>query len=509
MNKIVLSNSEFVDFLTESVIKILINEASEQSLHQYYDKYYDANLISKLLTIDTTSKKKFAEWVLKVILKDPGKDYETINSTLANYLKNGSLNTLFDAYNNGVFQPMSYKSIDVAINALKDNNEIANQKSVKLAPVYNDGTIIIYLPKSYIQLQNLLRTEFGKKVPEESHWCVVSSEASIYWDDYTRKGTYDIFLIYNSSQQELYLWNNNPNKGRHTRYPDTFNFNDWNDKVVSPTNVAMLTQGAIDFLNDVSNEPYNFYKTIERINDDTYDIQTEEDIEIEKAMFKLKLDEALEKIKNGASYNEVFDKVRWGFDKWGFIEVELNEKKNIIFKDGSFLLNDKYIWFDEIHPSDNYRWFTVIDGDPDSYEERYNVVHFDHTLLSPEKWFQCFLETNIETIRYAATDEGKYNFVDRNGYFLYNAPLSDWFDESIFQHDDEESENDLPPYNSDFIWGDDEDGYKNMTRVLINGNLYWLDAFGNFYDYENPDEIVRPSNNKTVMEYFKRINFEY
>lgn len=507
MNKIILSNNDFVDFLTESAIRYLISEASEQSLHQYYDKYYDANLISKLLAIDTTTKKKFAEWVLKVILKELGEDYETINFMLANYIKNGSLNTLFDAYNNGVFQPMSYKNIDVAINALEENNEIQTQKNIQLTPVYNDGTIMIYLPKSYIQLQNLLRTEFGKKVPEESHWCVVSSEASDYWSDYTKEGKFDIFLIYNSSQKKLYLWNNNPYRGRYTRYPDTFNFNDWNDDVVSPTRVAMLTQGAIKFLNDVSNEPYKFTKTIERINDGTYKTITEEDSEIEKEMLKPLLDEALEKIKNGASYNEVFDEVHWDFDKWGFIEVELNGRKNIIFKDGSFLLNDKYIWFDGIYLSENNEWFTVMEGDPEGDNARYNIVHLDHTLLSQEKWFEYFFETNINTIHYATTDDGKYNFVDKHGYFLYNAPLSDWFDMSIFN--DEYAENDQPPYDTENIWGDDEDGYKYMTRVLINGKLYWLDALGNFYDYEDPDEMVRQSNNKTVIEYLKRKNFKY
>lgn len=248
--------------LKEEISSLLLKEASDVSLHQMYDKIYGKDRVNRILALDTSSKKKYAEWVLKTLSKkaeggnvgapswfDVTWDIHIV--PLANaYLKNG-------------FQPFSYDGLEYAYRAY--DKILKSKKYDKVKPTYDDGAIMIYTPLNAQELRELLEIKF-RKDPRDFNWCVLGADGQNYWDKYGQNNTYQIFLIYNKNQNKLYLWNNNPNENPYHNGLLCYEFNNWGNVTCSPTDDAQLTEGAIKFLNEHSSNECTFNNVIEYIN---------------------------------------------------------------------------------------------------------------------------------------------------------------------------------------------------------------------------------------------------
>lgn len=215
----------------------LLNEASAISLHQFFDKTYGEDLVNAVLQIDTTTKKKFAEWVLKTSLNQSN-GAEVIKE----FIKNGMMEKLFKVTLDNSMQVYNYSNLEEAEDAYYEYAE--SNKEMK--PSYEDKAVAIYVPTSYHNLRAILKKKFGKTA-DTFVWCVANSSAESHWPEYTSNDKYNIFLIYNKKEGELFLWNNNP---RHY----TTNFKDWHDNSVSPTARAGLTYEAMNWLDSMSDD---------------------------------------------------------------------------------------------------------------------------------------------------------------------------------------------------------------------------------------------------------------
>lgn len=234
MAKIKITETMLKKMIAESLryhlSECLLTEATEQSLHQQYDKMFGSQLIEDLLWYDTTPNKKFAEWVIKVCIKQNSKEPQKI---LIGYLHNsGQLTDLAQAVENG-FQPYSFSDIETAL-------ENFGRKQIKPA-VYKDDTIHIYNPSTYFELKALIKA-VAKQPLDSFRWCVSSSDASTFWPQYTKDDEYQIFFIHNIKQNQFYLWNNNPSEDKRKQ------FNNQENNPVKPIETAGLTDGAVKFL---------------------------------------------------------------------------------------------------------------------------------------------------------------------------------------------------------------------------------------------------------------------
>ena len=266
INKVTqLTEKQLYGIIIESVSQILLTEASELSLHQKYDKIYGTELIDELLSIDQSNKKKFAEWVLKTIFEnhaDKAKDY--LNRDLNHF---DVIKPMAESYFHQEFQPLSFDDIESAYREYIRIQKAKTFNSVK--PVYNDGTIIIYNPKTTTELKDLLEIKF-KKDPSTFHWCVADpheKEANSFWNVYTKNNKYKLFVVYNASLKKLFLWNNNPCKSPYNGTLICHEFNNYGNKPCSPITDANLTEEAIGFLNQNSSRICSFDDVISYIDD--------------------------------------------------------------------------------------------------------------------------------------------------------------------------------------------------------------------------------------------------
>lgn len=229
-------------FLNENQIyrlkNMLLTEASAISLHQQYDKVFGSNLIDMILAIDTSNKKKFAEWVLRssVIHRIDGDEIKD------DYIDDGTLKKMYDLTAIGKYQAMSYKYLKDAYDAMVEYEEA----NMNMSPAYEDEKIVIHVPTSYRHLQALLNKVYGK-TRDAFHWCVAGSEANHYWSSYNNNDEYHYYLIYNKEKNELFLWNDNPTYAYKM-------FNDWNDKPVHPFSDGGLTRKAAYWIENQSGD---------------------------------------------------------------------------------------------------------------------------------------------------------------------------------------------------------------------------------------------------------------
>ena len=142
-----MQNNEF-KLLTENQIQnlktMLLTEATAISLHQQFDKAYGSDLINLILSIHTSNKKKFAEWVLKTSLQYPIDGDEIKND----YISDGTLQKMFDLTMSGKFQALSYRNLKDAYDAMREYEEA----NTDVSPKFEDEKIVIYVPSSYQEL---------------------------------------------------------------------------------------------------------------------------------------------------------------------------------------------------------------------------------------------------------------------------------------------------------------------------------------------------------------------
>lgn len=260
-------NNILIENIFNTIKTCILLEASELSLHQKFDKVYNSEDIDKLLQLDNTNKKKFAEWILKVIPNDVRRDSpkEELNFILNNGLV--LLKELFYAYVNNVVQVHSYnKFIDayMVYHNIKESNDYN-----RIKPVYDDGVISIYQLFSPKDLRDILSNKFLKNA-DESKWCLArrgndALGGLAFWEEYTNNNQYDIFLIHNKNQNKLYLWNNNPEKSPYRKdgKPFYYEFNNGGNVSCDPIKDGNLTDDAIAFLDNKTNgkmsEIINYY----------------------------------------------------------------------------------------------------------------------------------------------------------------------------------------------------------------------------------------------------------
>lgn len=228
------------EFLTEAQVSMLQNmlltEASAISLHQQFDKIFGRDVIESVLSVDSSPKKKFAEWVLKSSMLTHIDGEEIVDD----YITDGTLKKLFDLTMSGKFQALSYDNLKAAYDAMAEYEEA----NADVSPAFEDDTIAIYVPSSYMQLRAILKRKYGKTA-DEAHWCVVGSSADENWSSYSDYDEYHFYLIYNKDKQKLFLWNDNPDYAYKM-------FNNWNDEPCSPFSDGGLTDEACKWLEHVS-----------------------------------------------------------------------------------------------------------------------------------------------------------------------------------------------------------------------------------------------------------------
>lgn len=246
--------ASYNELLTEQ-IGIIISEASDRSLREMFSKTISEELIDKLLKIDTSSKKKFAEWFLKHIQKD-----DNMESYVNAAIGTGLIQKIFNAVKNGEFQVFNYSSIKHAVGNFYDL--ILDKKPLNC--VYSDDKINIYIVEGHGQLRTSLINKFGKRA-NNIHWCIACGdpdERDEYFDEYIYGG-YNVYLIQDKTTNNLYLWTDSENNN-YKEMPRYTEFNDWNNNTVD--NRQILTPGAIEwFKTNCKNVPFDdiweIYKT--------------------------------------------------------------------------------------------------------------------------------------------------------------------------------------------------------------------------------------------------------
>ena len=167
----------------------------------------------------------------------------------------------------------------------------------------------------------------------------------------------------------------------------------------------------------------NFYKTFKPY--------TKEEL---KELGIVSFDEAKERLESGENPFNIFQNVSKIND--GFSRVRLNDKVNLIDKNGK-LLSDK--WFDWIdYFNDGFSKVRLND--------KVNLIDKNGKLLS-DKWFDLVSDFNYGFVTVKLN--GKYNYIDKNGKLLSDK----WFDDAFT------------------FYGD-------FTMVELNGKWYKIDKHG-------------------------------
>lgn len=244
--------NSFNKFLTNK-LSVLLNEASDVSLHQMYDKIYGSSIVDRCLEVDKSKKKKFAEWLLKTLPQVANRGLDP-REVIIRFKEMNALDMLFNTMVNASdFDIYSCKDVIEAMSRLREYQIDKNP----ISPSYHQDNIVIYEPENHLELQSLIKNIFKRTNKSDYHWCVIASAGDVMWDDYAyskdgRNERYKFFLIYNKTQGELYLWNNNPKKDKE--------FNNWWNSPVDPKKVGGLTDDAMDWLNEQAGPNVDIYK---------------------------------------------------------------------------------------------------------------------------------------------------------------------------------------------------------------------------------------------------------
>lgn len=240
------------ELLTEQ-IGIILKEATEKSLHQEFDGIFSERIVNYVLNIDTTNKKKFAEWVLKNSMND--------RSTLNDFLFDGIINKLFNATQKGEFQIFSYNNIE---EAWKDYLEFVIDNK-PMSAVYEDNDTAIYIPETANQLRNALLLDFERE-PNKIKWCVASNgDRESWWNKYTAHNSYNLYLILDKRSDLLYLWNEcDDEDSEYYNMPLYTEFSNEYNVPVDP--MRILSPGAVNWLDKNSRCDVNMDEIWEMYN---------------------------------------------------------------------------------------------------------------------------------------------------------------------------------------------------------------------------------------------------
>ena len=266
--------------------------------------------------------------------------------------------------------------------------------------------------------------------------------------------------------------------------------------------------------------------------------------------WKITVDNAMQRIKNGEDPEYVFDEC----DEFseGYARIKLNGKYNLIstkgnlaspsqwfdycsnFKNGYAMieLNEKYNWIDTkgtpLYKKPVDQWFDDCGLFYDGYarvelDNKQNLIDKEGNFVYNEPVYQWFDYCDDFYRGWAKVKlDDKWNFIDTEGNFLYYKPLDQWFDEcdDLYEFDYINECYALVKYYGRYNWittkgrllspniwfdycSDFDDDY---AQVELNDKRYIIDAEGNLYDYKTREPLeINPNTMQTNESIMNRL----
>ena len=524
----IISNRQLRNIISEAIKTVLISESQESAsikeatrlvmdrlgyTKEQADSFIRIDLRASFPILRSKEGGKFILGVARMYLDRQISDASTISS-LNQTLKY-------------IVTPAHYNEYDRNLNGLSAQQLIDRFKQARTDDLEKDKAVLgnaQYTENPEYEIVRIDSFEQATQYGEYNDWCLAQDDGEVNYDQYTSDGVNQLYFILRDG------FENEPRiKGENAPY-DSYGLS-MMTVIVDPE--GMMTQSTTrwNHENDSSDSAFTPKQISEIIGRNFYEVFKP------NTKFKNAVADALERLRNGESINNVFDVVRaikngsfivelfekenilttqkvFKYPKWldfvgsfdeGFARVKLNNKMSFIDENGDLICDGK-AWFDYVGGfiggfagvridtkysfintkgeliGNGKCWFNRVWSFRKGLamvqlKDKYSLINTDGKLIGDGNlWFDDFFEDNKGLLKVELNH--KYSFINTNGELIGDGNL--WFD-----------------YADEF--------YNGFARVKLNGKWSLIDTHGELIGDGNLwlDAVSSVDNNGVALAALK------